>query len=130
MAIPVDLYTNWWEYEFSGVQVYHISPQEGITLRGQISTQPDAAVDYPSYWGWTRGLFIEDSIYAVTEVGVDAALTTSPSNVINSIELQGSSNIGGGGIIGVVVDPAVDVGIDAPVDEQTGGVSGGGDAAP
>ena len=73
LALPVQVYGDFWEYQNSAVQVYHVTPENGITLQGQISTEPDPAAEYPSYWGWSRGLFIHDTVYAVTEIGVQAA---------------------------------------------------------
>ncbi len=107
LAIPVVLYNDGWDYEFSGLQIYHVTPEEGITLRGQISTESDPEQGYPTYWGWSRGMFIEDLIYALTEVGVQAALTTSPGDVIKSIEIEGSPHTSGGGLIEPAIEPPV-----------------------
>jgi len=96
LAIPVDLYENqdqeegYGSYTFSGVQVYQILPEEGITLLGQVSTSDTGDYGYPSYWGWTRGIFIEDSIFAVTETGVQVASISSPNQVLGSLDIEGS----------------------------------------
>lgn len=117
LAIPVDLYGDGWEHEFSGLQIYDISPEAGISLRGQISTSPQSQLGYPSYWGWSRGIFIGDMVYAVTEIGVQAASLSDPNTLVNSIEIQGSPNGGVGGII----FPAIDDPADGVVDDGATG---------
>ena len=106
LALPVQIYGDFWEYETSAVQVYHVTPQDGITLRGQISTEPNAAAEYPSYWGWSRGLFIDDRVYAVTEISVQAASLDNPGDVTQSIEIEGSSSVFDGGFDDIIVLPA------------------------
>jgi hypothetical protein len=106
LALPAQIYGNYWEYQTSAVQVYHVTPEGGITLRGQISTEPEPAAEYPSYWGWSRGLFIDDMVYAVTETGVQAALLSNPDDVTQSIEIEGSPNVDVGGFDDFVVFPA------------------------
>ena len=109
LALPVQVYGDFWEYQTSAVQVYHVTPENGITLRGQISTEPDSAAEYPSYWGWSRGLFIDDTVYAVTEIGVQAASLDSPGEVTQSIEIEGSPNLPNGGFDDVIILPAGEV---------------------
>ncbi len=106
LALPVQIYGDFWEYETSAVQVYHVTPQDGITLRGQISTEPNAAAEYPSYWGWSRGLFIADRVYAVTEISVQAASLDNPGDVTQSIEIEGSTSVFDGGFDDIIVLPA------------------------
>ena len=102
----MQIYGDFWEYETSAVQVYHVTPQDGITLRGQISTEPNAAAEYPSYWGWSRGLFIDNRVYAVTEISVQAASLDNPGDVTQSIEIEGSSSVFDGGFDDIIVLPA------------------------
>lgn len=109
LAIPVDLYSKQWDYEFSGLQIYHVTPEDGISLRGEISTSSDTGMGYPTYFGWTRGIFIEDLIYAVTEVGVQSASIDEPGEIIGSVVIEGSAHTSRPGL----VEPA----FDAPVDE-------------
>ncbi|MCZ6655046.1 MAG: beta-propeller domain-containing protein [Planctomycetota bacterium] len=106
LALPVQIYGDFWEYETSAVQVYHVTPQDGITLRGQISTEPNAAAEYPSYWGWSRGLFIDNTVYAVTEISVQAASLDNPGDVTQSIEIEGSTSMFDGGFDDIIVLPA------------------------
>ena len=106
LALPVQIYGDSWEYETSAVQVYHVTPEDGIALRGQISTEPDPAAEYPSYWGWSRGLFIDDTVFAVTEISVQAASLTDPGDVTQSIEIEGSPNSPNGEFDDIIILPA------------------------
>lgn len=119
LAIPVNLYGPEWEYLFSGVQVYRVSLQDGISLAGGISTAQDTIYGYPSYYGWSRALFIEQSIYAVTEIGVKAAAMADPSAVLQSIELEGSPWVDIGPVIIDPVPPTTVGGDDGTSGDQT-----------
>jgi len=97
LAIPIDLYegqTNGPEYgvhTFTGLYVYRVTPADGFHLLGRISTRavsPDAP--YGSAWGWdayTRGIFIGDDVYAVTDQVVKSAPIETPSQVTDSLDL-------------------------------------------
>ncbi len=53
--------------EFNGLMVYRVSIDEGFAEAGRISTQFDGAY----YWSsFTRGVFIEDHVFAVTNNGI------------------------------------------------------------
>ncbi|MCG3138476.1 MAG: hypothetical protein HJJLKODD_02341 [Phycisphaerae bacterium] len=91
-AAGVEIKQNADEEVFFGVQLYHITPETGIELLGQISTGPLNYGEYPAYYGATRALFIEQLLYAVTEIGVQAVSITDPSTILNSIEIEGSPN--------------------------------------
>jgi len=106
LAIPVDLYEaegsqyqgmgdNWQQgqWVFSGLQIYHVSPEEGINLKGQISTSESNQYGLQNYYGWTRGMFIEEYVYAITEIGIKAAPANDPGSVTDSIEIEGSPNV-------------------------------------
>ena len=56
---------------FEGVVVFRASPEEGLSELGRISTRFDEAGFYYPYF--TRGVFIGDRVYAVTNIGVRAA---------------------------------------------------------
>jgi uncharacterized secreted protein with C-terminal beta-propeller domain len=64
---------------FDGVFVYSASPDGGLTELGRISTRFDEA----GYWGasFTRGVFIAEKVYAVTNLGVREAATSDVSTV-------------------------------------------------
>jgi hypothetical protein len=64
---------------FDGLFVYSASPEGGLTELGRISTRFDEA----GYWGasFTRGVFIGEKVYAVTNLGVRQAATSDVSTV-------------------------------------------------
>jgi uncharacterized secreted protein with C-terminal beta-propeller domain len=64
---------------FEGLVVFRATPEAGFTELGRISTQfGDAGYYYP--W-FTRGVFIGQQIYAVTNIGVRVAPLAEVSNV-------------------------------------------------
>jgi hypothetical protein len=56
---------------FDGVYIYRVSAADGLTEIGRISTRFDEA----QYWGasFTRGVFVDQDLYAVTDLGVHSA---------------------------------------------------------
>jgi inhibitor of cysteine peptidase len=69
MALPVDLYENPadpenpWDYgkqTFTGLYVYRVSADTGFAHMGRIPMEADKY-----YYGWSRGVFIDDAVYAV-----------------------------------------------------------------
>jgi len=61
LAFPIEGYGS---QSFTGLYVYEVTTDSGFKRIGSISTLPDSQ---PEQWdgGWTRGLFIEDYVYAV-----------------------------------------------------------------
>jgi hypothetical protein len=101
LALPVTVYEQvpgqeWGQYAFSGLMIYRVTAEEGFSLRGQISTAPEDESGYPWYYGWSRGLFVEDHVYAATEIGVRAAPLSSPGEVVAELELAAPKYPGGG----------------------------------
>jgi hypothetical protein len=95
LALPVELYEYAappvypWEYgihSFSGLYVYRVSPEDGFVLLGRVSTR---SADDGWFTPWTRGVFVDDTVYAITadavrrapvdgiETGVDTLPLTS-----------------------------------------------------
>ena len=71
--------------EFVGLYVYRVTADAGFTFLGRISTQPtgpDTGFFFPSF---TRGVFIDNAVYAVTSLGAQAALVDDVPNVIASV---------------------------------------------
>jgi hypothetical protein len=56
---------------FDGVFIYRVSAADGLTELGRISTRFDEA----QYWGasFTRGVFVDQDVYAVTDLGIHSA---------------------------------------------------------
>jgi hypothetical protein len=51
---------------FTGLYVYHVTPENGFDLLGRMSTR-DEANAYYYYNAFTRGVFMGDNVYAVTD---------------------------------------------------------------
>lgn len=68
---------------FDGLFVYSATPSGGLAELGRISTRFDEA----GYWGssFTRGVFIGDKVYAVTNLGVREAAVSNVSTVENEL---------------------------------------------
>lgn len=68
---------------YNGLYVYSATPTGGLTEIGRISTQFDEAG-----YGWssfTRGVFIGDKVYAVTNLGVRATAVSNMAAVENEL---------------------------------------------
>lgn len=92
MALPVDLYENTvipenpWDYgtlTFNGLYVYRVSAEAGFTLLGRIPLETDMY-----YYGWSRGVFIDDSVYAVNANTVKKADITEISEPFEALKLN------------------------------------------
>ena len=95
IALPVNLYEHLtpastpWEYgtrTFNGLYVYHITDENLFEYSGRIrmTSDPDDFYFYPD---WLRGIFIEESIYAVNADTIKTAETQSIDKIVDSIEL-------------------------------------------
>ncbi|MDO8629100.1 MAG: beta-propeller domain-containing protein, partial [Phycisphaerales bacterium] len=69
--VPVDVVDTPPQTGFDGVFVYRVSAADGLTELGRISTRFEEA----QYWGasFTRGVFVGQDVYAVTDLGVHSA---------------------------------------------------------
>jgi len=77
--------------EFQGLYVYGVSVEQGFDYRGRISTMPE---DEGYWWSmFTRGVFIEDYVYAVTDNVVVAAPLEDIAAVTASVELRRMTDI-------------------------------------
>jgi inhibitor of cysteine peptidase len=81
LALPIDLHEysqppeypwSYAERTFNGLYVYHLSDQTGFERLGRIDTQTDAG-DAAATVLWTRGLFVEEQVLAVTPGSVRSA---------------------------------------------------------
>ncbi len=81
LAFPIDLYSagttgaEWGQHEFTGLYVYRVTVENGFEFLGGIPSTEEPAVGcyWWGYWGFTRGVFIGDTVYSVTESSVKAA---------------------------------------------------------
>lgn len=98
LAIPIDLYegpTTGPEYgihTFTGLYVFHVTGEDGFEFLGRIPTVAVTPNPYYGYYGgdwpaYTRGIFVNDAVYAVTDDVVKSAPLASPSTLIDSLTL-------------------------------------------
>ena len=81
LAFPIDLYagdTTGGEYgvhDFTGLYVYRVTVEQGFEFLGRISSAPGVTDDgcFVGYYDYTRGVFIDDNVYSVTQIGVKSA---------------------------------------------------------
>ncbi|MHC4611642.1 MAG: beta-propeller domain-containing protein, partial [Planctomycetota bacterium] len=75
--------------EFRGLFVYRVTPEDGFDYLGALST--DLEQQDGRFWNWgasfTRGVFIEDHVYAVTDRAVVAAPVADVAAVASSVEI-------------------------------------------
>lgn len=80
LAIPVKLYEHQTEpaypythgdHTFTGLYVYRVTIDGGFEYLGRIDTAPLEETYY--YYNWTRGLFIDEDVYAVNAEAVRSA---------------------------------------------------------
>ncbi|MEE8397866.1 MAG: beta-propeller domain-containing protein [Desulfobacterales bacterium] len=92
LAIPIDLHeyvdtpTNPWEsgsHTFNGLYVYRITTGDGFEYLGRIDTS-ESTIRYPD---WTRGVFIDDSVYAVKRDAVRSADIDDIENTVSVLDL-------------------------------------------
>jgi uncharacterized secreted protein with C-terminal beta-propeller domain len=92
LAIPIDLYEYLqepeyaWEYGtyvFSGLYVYRTTIEDGFEYLGHIDTDSDLYS-----WDWTRGVFINDSIYAVQSDAVHSADIDDIESTVHTLVLS------------------------------------------
>ena len=87
---PTQQPSQYGQFTFDGLYVYHTAVADGFQLLGRISTnsQPHQYYYYYGSSSYTRGIFIGDSVYAVSDTVVTAAPTADPSQVQSSVTLE------------------------------------------
>ncbi len=94
VALPVDLYegdpTSQWAYgyhTFSGLYVYKMNVDDGFTLVGRIATvEWSDPYQWFGYNAWTRGVFIGDNVYAISNLSAQSAATADMSNILSTVQ--------------------------------------------
>jgi uncharacterized secreted protein with C-terminal beta-propeller domain len=97
LAIPIDLYVydtspqepwNYGIYKGSGLHVYRVSSDNGFESIGQIITMDNPSDDYPPNQ-WTRSIFMNEDIFAITPTTVRWAEVDDIENTMHSFVLSG-----------------------------------------
>jgi len=103
LAFPMEVYSegttgaDYGGYEFTGLYVYDVSTEDGFSLKGRIAaTDPSATAGcyYYGYGGFSRGVFIGNTVYAVTSTGVQAADLSDVGTIIGEAEFTGEESPG------------------------------------
>lgn len=98
LTFPIDLYSTgttgpeWGTHQFTGILVYSVDLQTGFAKLGSISTVPEGTSPHGCgwyYYGSSRGLFIGENVYAVSDLGVKAAALTSLGTLSGSVSFAG-----------------------------------------
>ena len=94
LAIPVDLYEHpeepvkpnqYGDRTFTGLYVYRVTIEDGFKFLGRISTADEDEYYYRGWW--IRGVFIEDSVYAVQQNKIFSAQWDAIDSGINFLPL-------------------------------------------
>lgn len=100
LAFPIDLYSGdttgpvYGDHTFTGLLVYGVSADTGFAELGRISTVNEGQTSggcWWNYYGSTRGVFIGDYVYAVSDLGVKAASLNDVSTIIREALFTGTS---------------------------------------
>jgi hypothetical protein len=100
LALPIELYEyaappeQPWEHgqhSFSGLYVYRVSPEAGFSFLGRVST---GSTDSGAGWftSWTRGVFVADTVYAITADAVRRAPVDGIETGIDTLPLTSGAS--------------------------------------
>ena len=93
--------------EFRGLAVYRVSTDGGFQSVGRISTEFDDGF----YWtAFTRGVFIDDEVFAVTNRGIRGAAVIDMASSIHDIQFEQDRPE-------FLVDPIFDIGVSVSAGE-------------
>ncbi len=72
---------------FEGLYVYRVSTENGFDLLGRINTERDSFGPI-AYRAWTRGIFVDQMVYAVTDDAVRSAEIDQIEDTIQTVYLE------------------------------------------
>ena len=78
---------QWGQHTFTGLYVYRISSDNGFSFLGGISTTTSTS-QFDRYYPWTRGLFVEETVYAITPDTVNSAIIDDLDNTVEALSIQ------------------------------------------
>jgi uncharacterized secreted protein with C-terminal beta-propeller domain len=98
LAFPMNLYEGdatgpeYGTHSFTGLYVYRVTVANGFEFLGRIaSAEGDTGGGcFQGYYGATRGVFIDNDVYSVTERGVKAAPIDTPSTLTGEVTYSGA----------------------------------------
>lgn len=116
LAFPIDLYTGdttgpeYGTHTFTGLLVYHVTVADGFTELGRISSVDEQGQGMGYCWNWwagfTRGVFIGDYVYAVTDRQTKVAALADVNTLVGQADYSG---IDVGNDCGWPVEPEFDI---------------------
>ncbi len=96
LALPINLYEHLepaaepWQVgtaTFKGLYVYQVSTDNGFNFLGRISTENESGTGLYSS-AWTRGIFVDPNVYAVTGDAVRSAEIDNIEETIQTLYLE------------------------------------------
>ncbi len=99
LAFPANVYemagggASYGMHDFTGLYVYRVTVADGFQLLGKIasSENPSQGGCFYGYYGFTRGVFIGDTVYSVTQREVKAASLAAVGTIVGDAALSGAS---------------------------------------
>jgi uncharacterized secreted protein with C-terminal beta-propeller domain len=102
LAFPINVYEGntdggpvYGEHTFTGLYVYRVTVADGFEFLGGISSRESDESNcwWGGWWyyGFARGVFIGDAVYAATEQGVKAAMLDDVSTVVGEAPFESIS---------------------------------------
>lgn len=96
LAFPADVYvpagggSSWGQQEFTGLYVYHVAAADGFQLLGRIASSEGTTMNgcFRGYYGFTRGVFIGDTVYSVTGRSVKASPLSAVGTILGEAALS------------------------------------------
>ena len=93
LALPIDLYEEagsdsaFGGHHFTGLYVFNVTAEAGFDLLGRISSSREETPSdcFYGYYGFTRGVFIDDNVYSVTAESVRTASLSDLSTLTADI---------------------------------------------
>jgi len=98
LAIPIELYEHqsfpteypwqWGTLTYKGLYVYRVGIEGGVEYLGRIATLQDLEQYWSAYGSYTRGIFIDESVYAVTSQAVRSAQVVDIPGSLESLVID------------------------------------------
>jgi hypothetical protein len=101
LAFPIDLFSGdttgpeWGMHEFTGLYVYEVTTEAGFTFLGRIASAEGEVQQgcFEGYYGSTRGVFIDQAVYSVTERSVKAASIDDVATLIGNATFANAESL-------------------------------------
>lgn len=98
LAFPINLYEGdttgaaYGNHAFTGLYVYRVTVENGFEFLGRIASAEGATGNgcFSGYYGTTRGVFIGDYVYSVTERGAKVSPLAAVSTPVGEVTFVGA----------------------------------------